>query len=466
WAWGALRPVVVVPQSFLRCSAESQRAAIVHELSHVARFDFLSSLLGYICCALYWFQPLAWLALKRMAQESERACDDRVLLAGSRPASYASQLLDVAQTIHGSRKRPLLATAMAGSSIVSRRISAILDLDIRRKTMSRIKSISALLLMAAIVLPLAALRAQEPNTAAADPNDPDFLALVQRGPANSQELERIVNTYAEHGKQQAAVDTIADYLARDDSAENDAPTSSIPPFVGPACTLCVTALRSRGGLHPVVLAAFDKVEQRAKGTHNGNLMIRLAQLCDRSANRSAMGRGTLYLLEGFQLGNLSSKSKLAAVDFISDKGWYMQAKGLAERLRDDQSSGLYQSSIIKKVIRTLDSEIKQSNAISERLLSATTTTREDSEVLPLIRVPPDYPPAALKEHKEGSVQLKFTIAKDGSTDNISVVSSTDSAFEDAAVKAVAQWRYLPRLVAGVPVDKQGVQTVIKFMLAD
>jgi TonB family protein len=466
WAWGAWRPVVVLPESFLRLPAEPQRAAIVHELSHVTRFDFLSSLLGYLCCALYWFQPLAWLALKRMAQESERACDDRVLLAGGRPASYASQLLDVAQTIHGSRKRSVLASAMAGSSVVSRRIAAILDTDIRRKTMSGVKFLSALVLIAAIVLPLAALQAQESNTAVADPNDPDFLALVQRGPANSGELERIVDTYVEHGKQEAAADAIADYLLRDESHNDSASTDFTPPFVTRNCALCVTALRSTGSLQPIVLAAFGKVEQRANETHDGNLMIRLAQLCDRSGSRSAMDRGTLYILEGFQFGNLSSKSKLAAVGFISDRGWYAQAKGLAEQLRDDQSSGLYQSTLIKRVIASLDLQIKQSNAISQRLLSTTATSPEDSEIVPLIRIPPVYPPAALKQHKEGSVQLKFTIAKDGSTADVGVVSSTDSAFEDAAAKAVSQWRYAPRLVDGVPVAKEGVQTVIKFALTD
>ena len=46
------------------------------------------------------------------------------------------------------------------------------------------------------------------------------------------------------------------------------------------------------------------------------------------------------------------------------------------------------------------------------------------------------------------MQLKFDVTAAGVVENVSVVESSDARFEEAAVEAVAQWRYLPRIAAG------------------
>ena len=48
-----------------------------------------------LVCALYWFNPLVWLAARRMVAERERACDDIVLRHGAKPADYAEQVLEI-----------------------------------------------------------------------------------------------------------------------------------------------------------------------------------------------------------------------------------------------------------------------------------------------------------------------------------------------------------------------------------
>jgi TonB family protein len=68
---------------------------------------------------------------------------------------------------------------------------------------------------------------------------------------------------------------------------------------------------------------------------------------------------------------------------------------------------------------------------------------------------------------EGSVVLEFTIATDGTTKDIVVVeSSPPGVFDDAAVKALARWRYNPKIEDGQPVERRGVRTRIVFQLED
>src|SRR5262245_35759780 len=78
------------------------------------------------------------------------------------------------------------------------------------------------------------------------------------------------------------------------------------------------------------------------------------------------------------------------------------------------------------------------------------------------RVPPQYPARALQRGRSGAVTLRFTIDANGATKDIEVVESTSSIFEDAAVKALSQWRYVPLIENGKPVERPGVQTVISF----
>ena len=80
------------------------------------------------------------------------------------------------------------------------------------------------------------------------------------------------------------------------------------------------------------------------------------------------------------------------------------------------------------------------------------------------RTAPDYPPEALKRKLNGDVTLKFTVDEHGAVKNVEVIRSSDALFESAAVAAVSQWKYLPRISAGKRVAASGVQTIIRFTL--
>lgn len=97
---GIIRPVVLVPASSRTWSEERWSSVLLHELAHVAAFDLAVQALASIACSVHWFNPLAWLALRRLRLERELAADEAVLRAGTKASSYAHDLLAVAGAAH------------------------------------------------------------------------------------------------------------------------------------------------------------------------------------------------------------------------------------------------------------------------------------------------------------------------------------------------------------------------------
>ena len=91
----------------------------------------------------------------------------------------------------------------------------------------------------------------------------------------------------------------------------------------------------------------------------------------------------------------------------------------------------------------------------------------DRDVVPLVRINPDYPPRALSRGIEGWVQIQVTITETGSVSEAVVVdASPKGVFDDAAIKAILRWRYNPKVEGAVAVARKGVQTILRFQLED
>src|SRR5580704_5748392 len=79
------------------------------------------------------------------------------------------------------------------------------------------------------------------------------------------------------------------------------------------------------------------------------------------------------------------------------------------------------------------------------------------------RVNPTYPPLARQARIQGVVILRAVISKDGSIENLQLVSG-HPMLAPAAIEAVKQWKYKPYLLNGEPVEVD-TQVQVNFTLS-
>lgn len=156
--WGAITPQILLPAHATEWSQPRIHAVLGHEMAHIQRQDWLVQLAAEGLRAIYWFNPLYWLACGRLRRESERACDDAVLRLGVPPRDYALHLVDVARCCRSSAPTVAAVMQMARPSTLERRITAMLNPALGRRVLSvRALALTAIVL-AALAPPVAAFR--------------------------------------------------------------------------------------------------------------------------------------------------------------------------------------------------------------------------------------------------------------------------------------------------------------------
>ena len=89
---GIVHPRIYLPSAL----DEAQRESVLsHERAHLARRDHWWKPLGFALLAVYWFNPLLWLAYTLLCRDIELACDERVLrgMDAGQVKAYSSALL-------------------------------------------------------------------------------------------------------------------------------------------------------------------------------------------------------------------------------------------------------------------------------------------------------------------------------------------------------------------------------------
>ena len=84
----------------------------------------------------------------------------------------------------------------------------------------------------------------------------------------------------------------------------------------------------------------------------------------------------------------------------------------------------------------------------------------DGDIIPLQRIPPQYPRDAARNGITGWVQLEVLVNPDGTVRSAKVLDAKPKGlFEAAAVQAVLRWKFKPKVVNGQPVEQKGAQKI-------
>jgi TonB family protein len=399
---GFLRPVIAFPADAEDWDDEDIRRVLIHEYEHVRRGDWLIFLAARLACSLYWFHPLAWLALRKLRVETERACDDAVVRSADAPA-YAEQLVTLAARLSKAAVAPALS--IAGRSELTARVSSILDGGRRRAPTTRGSRWFTMACGCAIAGAVAIAQ----------------LAPMQAAQRQSIDLGRILppeqgdlGTEAEHGG------------ARLSGVLYD-------PFGQPlgGVTLGIESLQFGNPPLPARSTPFF----RAKKT-------------------DANGRFTFERVPPGLYGLAAP-----ATDFVPGEQIVLHAD---EQVTRDVHMRIEPATATVTVCRDclsrtnafeLPESIQQELERDEQMAASAPVAAPEPETGALTgEVVPLYPQSLRGRRIEGRVVVEGIIAPNGTSQHMRVTSATDEALGAAAMEVLALERWKPAFVRGVAVD--------------
>ena len=410
FTWGLFRPAVVLPATAATWPVGRIRAVLSHELAHVRRRDWAVQLLAELFRCVYWFNPLVWIACRRLRLASEQACDDAVLNAGMGAPEYASHLLDVARLFRNARRPSLLpALTIAGTSGFERRVAAMLGTGVNRSPMTRPFGLATALVLVCLTLPVAGLTVAPSPGAPATP-----VAVVE-----------------------AATDRVAPDAARQVSGPaQTALTGTIKDPAGktmPDVVVEVTPVTAPGGPKPQIRTAPDG-RFEFKGLPPGEYEVASARPgFKRNLIRVALKpNAPVELNIGMQIGTLTE-----TVDVLGVRDTATAAATPAPSRPSPPPS-------VKNEPDPCDT-----SAVGGCL----TPPRK------LRHVSPAYPPQLAASGAAATVVVKAVLGVDGRLGRFEPEAGPDQAFVSAVLDAVRQWEFTPVRLNGVPQECQVTVTV-------
>lgn len=153
FAFGLMKPSVVLPASALDWAAAVRDDVVAHEAAHVARQDWLWLLLGRIAAVIYWPNVAVVWMLHRARMDAEMAADDQVVAGGQDQIRYAEHLVQVARACQSTA----LLAPMAAEPPLTTRLRSLLSGDVRRNAPGRPAAHAAFVMALLLIGPLAAM---------------------------------------------------------------------------------------------------------------------------------------------------------------------------------------------------------------------------------------------------------------------------------------------------------------------
>ena len=156
-AVGFFRSAVVLPRWIVEeLSPGELNAVVLHELSHLLRWDDWTNLVQRVVRALLFFHPAVWWLDSRLTLEREMACDDLVLAHIGNARGYAECLVSVAEKSAINSRLALALAAVTRMKQTTARLARILDpgrLVETRLSRSAVSAVAIVSTLALVALP-------------------------------------------------------------------------------------------------------------------------------------------------------------------------------------------------------------------------------------------------------------------------------------------------------------------------
>ena len=458
--FGARRAVVLMPADACIWSEEKLRMVLLHELAHVRRGDAATHLLGRAAMALYWWNPLAWSAWREFLKERERAADDLVLNAGERPPEYAGQLLEVARGVRSSSVMGWATASMARRSQLEGRLLAILDSGVNRTAPGRASVMAAVLLAAAMIVPLAAIRAQE-GAVAGVPADVDAAILAAHVQQNFQALDVAAQSATRLGEYDTARKLLKGALAVRGEAAGELSVEYGVGLVKLAEAEQKVDVKSGGDLYAQAAQILGERREAARAlTHLGLAALekrdfagafeyfqKLQRAAPAQAGTALMWMAVVRQEEkNFDEADLLYGSAIAAEDPHSvDAAVIMQvyATFLRAQGRADQAGEFEMRS----------APIRKAHAKPAAGLPAGVYRIGKGMAAPTVlsKIEPQYTDEARAARFQGTVVLQIVVGTDGLVHDVHLLRGLGLGLDENAIEAVNRWRFKPGAKDGQPV---------------
>ncbi len=188
-ALGLSRPEICVPPRALSHLDEREgESLLAHELAHLAQRDPAALTLTQIAASFFFFQPLVWLARRRLRDLSEVLADDWAIGRTGRPLSLARCLAEVACWSVHERRLPVPSMAEA-SSPLGHRIRRLLGeiRPARRLPAWALPACGIVLITFAAVAPAVSAGGKESPKTPSAKAAPSAKAPKARAPRNGEE---------------------------------------------------------------------------------------------------------------------------------------------------------------------------------------------------------------------------------------------------------------------------------------
>jgi bla regulator protein blaR1 len=124
---GFLKPVILVPLAAINhLSPRQMEAVLLHELSHIRRYDYLINLILNFIQTILYFNPFVKAFLKIVEREREKSCDEMVLQFQYDSHSYATALITLEKT--NQEYKPLAVGAAGKKNDLLQRVELIMGI--------------------------------------------------------------------------------------------------------------------------------------------------------------------------------------------------------------------------------------------------------------------------------------------------------------------------------------------------